>query len=437
MPVVLLEGFEGQNSDTFFWGGSGAAETTVTHGASVSRGGKGALAIFSTGAVMWRYFENNLTEGRPVQVRELTVLYSQSNAGMSGTVALRVQPGIDGSRQFGSAISTGGAVQLQRNTTTVASGETIPVNVNIYNELSLSVFIDSSEGWAVLTEGNNETPVLSVNSTNTQGQSADYANCLTFGRSVVTGDAFRLDDIIVMAPAVELQAGATGNISAGETITGADSGATAKVSDYDPEKRLVWVYGVQGVFEHGEAITGGTLSGAVVNAPHAAYVDGLAPNSGLEWVDPDNHLLGSKPISASGHYILRRSPTQDGAVTELTPSVGDDHYAVVGTPEDLTTFNEASGTPPLKDQLEGFASLPPYAAAVNAITRSVVAVGGGGFGTLDMLLSDSKGTQGCENVPLPSSGGNRVTCTFDLSSDGASWSRGDIVDLSTEIIAKA
>ncbi len=227
--------------------------------------------------------------------------------------------------------------------------------------------------------------------------------------------------------------GGTGVPVAGEVLTGAGGGSaivTFAVDDGTGTAGTVTIEDWNATdFVNDEALTGDVSFSGSVNAPNAAYKNGLAPNS---------TRLGNG-------FITRVVPTGNGTYSEMTGSDGNqvDNYLEVDervTTSSPTTSVEAASAGDRDTYTGDFASAIPPGATIETVTFCYQAESSlGGIDGLSPFVridttdydADSPGTGNFERIAL-AAGYDFYTQTIDRNPSIAagldqSWTRGALV----------
>jgi len=206
---------------------------------------------------------------------------------------------------------------------------------------------------------------------------------------IVRGGDSWFDDFCVNVPAIQFSAPAGPAPTAGQTITGGTSGATIIVSDYWAGVDFyVFGYSWNGTpFQDGETISNGAGWSATLQAPSAAYVNGMSPQS--SW--------------PGDGYVVPTVPTANGTV-QLTPSAGTNWQNVDTIPPNDGRYNSTDAPP--KSDYYVMSSLPADTTQLNAvhITARVEKVGSD-VNNAQLAFKDSSGSRTYEQSALPTSFG--------------------------------
>ncbi len=175
----------------------------------------------------------------------------------------------------------------------------------------------------------------------------------TVGYVSQVGSTCRIDEYCRNSITMQYDNGVSGTPTAGQTVTGGTSGATAVITSVEGNAVsgvLVLQQWNGTAFQNNETITTPALLSAQVNAPDANFVSGFEPNS-------------TKPGEG---YVVVSSPTGVGTTTQLTSSTGGANWDNANEiPPNSTDYN-SSGT---ADQYDTYvmSDLPASAAFVISV----------------------------------------------------------------------
>lgn len=143
--------------------------------------------------------------------------------------------------------------------------------------------------------------------------------------------------------------------TAGQTVTGFTSGATAVISsveDAGANGVLVLQQWNGTAYQNNEVITDGAGGSALVNAPSADYVNGFEPNSG--------------PLPEG--FVVALVPTGVGATTGLTSSTGGANWTNVDeVPPNTSDYNYSGVNNTFDTYAHAGSQLPASAVSVTAL----------------------------------------------------------------------
>lgn len=277
-------------------------------------------------------------------------------------------------------------------------------------------FIDNTAGFVHLYLDGS---LVSTFEGDTQNLGTNSANaiCLLWRYSGFAEGA-GWDDIVFNVPSIAYKTGVGGLPETGDTITDGTTGATAEVVDVFPGSdgtsgRIV-LCKVLGSFGNGNAITTTTGTGtlnALVDAPTAAHVDGLEPNSGR----------------AGNGYIVYRTATGAGATTGLTATGAATNWEAVDNVPLIDNGEYVSSNVPDTYDTYVHADLPASAVIVkNVETITLAAKDGTGIEKIQHVIHDGVSTIFSPDYSLPTSYGFVVHDWLVDPHKNATWTVADV-----------
>lgn len=242
------------------------------------------------------------------------------------------------------------------------------------------------------------------------------ARYFEFGNIPNTFDEGYVDDIGVNTITLRYDGGTGTTPTAGATLTDGSTGSTAIIQGYegDAASGVLTVAVPSGAFGDNNTITDGSGFSASVDAPTAAFVDGLEPNSGR---------LGNE-------YIVAIQPTGAGASTDLTPTGSGNNWENVDEIGPNTSDFNTAGTAGDQDTYTNNASSKIPAGADVSMVSSVAYAASSltGIDGAQHLIRSSGGTDySSERYDLGSSYAPNVYVWDARPDNSAGWTRTGIV----------
>lgn len=256
---------------------------------------------------------------------------------------------------------------------------------------------------------------------------ADGVQIINYSGAFVSSDKFfrlyfgqlsgpRFDDIGCNSVTIRYDGGTGSAPLAGETITGGTSGATAVITAVRAGSdatsgTLVLENWDSTAFQDNEALTSASLT-ALVDAPNAAFVDGLEPNS---------KRLGNEFIGSS-------LPNGAGTTTQLTPSTGSNWQNVDDMPAVDSNYNNATALNQMDTYvLDASTEIPTYA-EITAVATAVRAQSSlTGIDGYEHVLRVSGTDYFSDRLALASSWDGDVLGWALNPATGAGWTRAALV----------
>lgn len=207
------------------------------------------------------------------------------------------------------------------DTTGLRATAAVGAVINQWYLLEVEIYHHPSAGYArVWLDG---TQIIDYSGAFT-GSDVQQLRCVPSG---VTGVITVFDDIGANSLTLRYDGGSGGVPVAGNTLT-AGGGQTAVIQGYegDATSGVLTIANPSGAFSDGDTLSDGGTFAAVVDAPTAAFVDGLEPNSGR----------------MHNEYIVAVVPDGAGAFTQLTPTGGANFDNVNDIAPNTATFNQAN-----------------------------------------------------------------------------------------------
>ena len=223
------------------------------------------------------------------------------------------------------------------------------------------------------------------------------------------------DDVGVNSLTLRYDGGTGGVPVAGNTLT-AGGGQTAVIQGYegDATSGVLTIAVPSGAFADGDTLSDGGTFAAVVNAPTAAFLDGLEPNSGR---------MGNE-------FIVTLKPTGAGALTQLTPTGSSNNWENV---DDIvavtTTYNEATAAGQEDTYANNASTQLPSASTVTFLASAAFAQSSlTGIDGLNLSLRNSGGTvYYSDRFALGASNGFHETVWNTRPDNDGAWTRTGIV----------
>lgn len=424
MAIAIIDGAEGgANATSGYLLRDPNPETTTPRPRTAGRVA-GDRAYRPTNAanttISVRRFLWNADENRPLRLREayLGVAYWQDeNTITNNTLNQYNQLGFAKtgvSRALG-FYCTGGETRFRRGNVDLTSARVGTGIRGVSNSFWFCAFSRDSNGWAYLTNGQGTKEYLRFDGDTNFGTTDPWFDAIYFSRR---DNLSSFDDMTVIAPSVSVTLQGQPTLSMDDDVVGTLSGASAKVSDFEPSKGRIWLHSWNNQpWQDGEPLEDGLGNPiGTLNAPDAAFVNGFEP-----WSYPQWNQRGVP-------YVLITSPQQDIAPTDLTP-VGNPNNVdnINAVPEDPATYNENTATGALSDTYGGYAALPAW-------VDTVVAVEPEGFveDVLDgddvtLTLTDPTGSQ--STISAFTTAAPRVPFPEALRADGSAWTPADIPNI--------
>lgn len=436
MAIVLFEGFEHNThvGNNYGGGGSRFLGWQSTSGNFVistfnprplTRSGQpaGAGRIRSTNAAssvrMFRGFPRNNDTGQRLHLREVTVgfgLITGNSTNLPGTLGhVSVGPHLS-TQRFGLYIQQNRSHFMRDGSTLLSEFDDFPPGV--WGSYWFSVFIDLVDGWArAYREEDVENPFLSFDGATMAG-TANWASFVGIGTAGNNWhDAY--DDLVVLAPSLML-AGATPVAEREELITGSISGATARVSDYEPSKGRVWLHQWNQIpWVDGESVTG-SINGVLgsVHAPTNHYVHGFEPFS------------FPRPLDQGGLPAVIVTAPQTTVSAQLAPvGSGDNVQNVNSIPYTLSGRNEATSG----DKSDTYTDnpIPSWVRGVHAVQQEIMAQGEGEYFSYTTTTTDTTGSQSAQDEAQEII--IRTPVVLPTKADGTPWTPEDIPTIQTTV----
>lgn len=249
-------------------------------------------------------------------------------------------------------------------------------------------------------------------------QIIDYSGAVagagTAARSQLLGLGY-FDDIAVNSLTLRYDGGTGGVPVAGNTLT-AGGGQTAIIQGYqgDATSGVLTIAVPSGAFADGDTLSDGGTFAAVVDAPTAAFVGGLEPNSGR---------MGNE-------FIVAVKPTGAGALTQLTPTGSANNWENVDDiPAVTAAYNEATAANQEDTYTDNASTQIPTGTEVTLVASAAFARSSlAGIDGINLSLRSSGGTvYYSDRFALGSSYGFELVEWNTRPDTDAGWTRTGIV----------
>lgn len=310
-------------------------------------------------------------------------------------------------------------MRIYRNGTGLVQDQLGAIPAGVWGGFWFGVYIDQVNGWARgFTDADYPAPFIEALG-DTSGGPDTFARSVTIGCNGFNQQA-AYDDILVLAPSLRLTSPASAAVT-DELVTGSVSGATARVSDFEPSKGRIWLHSWDGTpWGDGETLTGST-SGVLgtVSVVDARYIDGFEP-----WSFPRPQAEGGLP------FVLATTP-QQATATQLVPVGNPNNADNVNTlPVDYTTRNEATGGTK-GDSYRACTPLPAWAGRVEAIQAETFVESASNYIEHDVTVTTGVGPQSLKML----SPENAQSQPFALTAraDGTSFTPSDVASLTVRV----
>ena len=247
------------------------------------------------------------------------------------------------------AASSGANFVLSNASGNVATG-TAELTLNSWFNFEIEFVLDGAGNATIKTYVDG---VLDINHTGSGFATGDVSNIRWKGQCNTY-----VDDLAVNTITLSYDGGSGSAPAVGNTVTDGTTGSTAIVSivDGDGTSGTLTIRSPSGNFGDGNALTNGSGFSAVVNAPNAAYVGGLEPNSGR---------VGTQ-------YQVLILPTGAGSTTQLTPSTGQNFENADAIPsQTATTQNTADAADELDTYTNNASTQIPALTTVQCVASVV------------------------------------------------------------------
>jgi hypothetical protein len=316
---VTAEGTDGAGASAVGTGG-GLHLDGAGNGGSYHLVGSGATAS-PTRQRFQRVFARNLVEGWYRAMIKLT--------GVSASAGIVLGICKDTTEVASVRIlNSTGVIELYRGalSTLLASSAGGAVPIGQYVVLDIHYRISDTVGlFEVFVDdtGAYTTPAVTFSGDTKPGADADW-NTIGVGASTSN----YVDEVGVNSITMRYDGGTGTAPTAGQTVTGGTSGATAVITAVEGDAtsgKLVLQQWNGTNFVDNEAITTASLN-ALVNAPHSSFASGFEPNS---------KALGEG-------FVVHLIPNGAGATTQLTPSAGSNFQCVDEVPPNTRDYVSSS-----------------------------------------------------------------------------------------------
>ena len=258
------------------------------------------------------------------------------------------------------------------DTTGLRATASVGANINQWYLLEAEFYHHASAGYArVWLDG---VQIINYSGAFTGGD-VQQLRCVPSG---VTNIITVFDDIAANSLTLRYDGGTGSTPVAGNTLT-AGGGQTAVIQGYqgDATSGVLTIANPSGTFADNDTLSDGGTFAALVDAPTAAFVGGLEPNSGRMYDE----------------FIVAIVPDGAGAFTQLTPSAGSNFDNVNDIAPNTTTYNRATAANQQDTYThDGSSKIPSNVAVSMVSTVSYSSSSLTGIDGINYLWRDSGGT---------------------------------------------